>query len=266
MPAYEQPPVVEVVCGILFKPLTAFGTPHLGLWWQELQPDYPFFEEKGQLIPQVELEKPLVQQPPKLEMHDSPPMPRVWFVSEDQSLVVQVQKDRLLTNWKKISNESAYPRYGQVLNHFQDHLKKFQAFITEAGLGEIEPLQYELTYVNHIMMGEGWNSFGEVGNILPDLSWRRKRDFLPEPEFVNLSMSFPIENNLGRLHIALVSGIRQSDGKPLLQLTLTARGISPDTDIANAPEWFGVAREWIVRGFSDIVSNKMEELIWRKVK
>ena len=44
---------------------------------------------------------------------------------------------------------------------FKEYLEVFRGFIGDLGLGELKPLQYELTYVNHLPQGEGWNKLSE---------------------------------------------------------------------------------------------------------
>jgi hypothetical protein len=41
---FENPPVTEVFCSVIFKPL-AFMTPHIGLLWEKYKPDFPEFKD-----------------------------------------------------------------------------------------------------------------------------------------------------------------------------------------------------------------------------
>lgn len=263
LPTYEKPPVIEVVCGLMFKPLPDFGIPHLGLWWQQLQPDYPFFEQQGPLSPAIEPEKLFTVKKPQFQINAVPPMPRVWFMNENQSLIIQVQEDRFLTNWKKVEEQQQYPRYDEVLAHFLSQFDKFASFIQTSALGTIEPVQYELTYVNQIPVGLGWAGNGEIGRVLPDFNWRTAADrFLPAPETVNWATTFLLPNKNGRLYVNAVSAERTDTGEQVLQLTLTARGISENATLDGMRIWFDNAREWIVRGFKDITGEKIQKANW----
>ena len=51
LPNYENPPVIEVVCGILFQELASLSGAHLGLLWQRLQPEYDHVQEVAPLAP-----------------------------------------------------------------------------------------------------------------------------------------------------------------------------------------------------------------------
>jgi uncharacterized protein (TIGR04255 family) len=54
LPEYENPPAIEVVCGILFKTLDAFSLPHFGLFWERCKANYPTCRDVAPLLPVVE--------------------------------------------------------------------------------------------------------------------------------------------------------------------------------------------------------------------
>lgn len=74
--SYEKPPVNEVVCSVLFDPIEALLTPHIGFLWQRFQPDYPFCYEVDPLPPKVEVFNNQVIET-MLEESDIPYLPRV---------------------------------------------------------------------------------------------------------------------------------------------------------------------------------------------
>ena len=54
LPAFEDPPVNEVICGIMFTPLDRLLVPHIGLFWQKCRALYPTCKEADPLVPVVE--------------------------------------------------------------------------------------------------------------------------------------------------------------------------------------------------------------------
>ncbi len=48
---FENPPLVEVVIGLRFQPLN-MHSPHIGLLWQQFQPEYPTYWDQPALIPE----------------------------------------------------------------------------------------------------------------------------------------------------------------------------------------------------------------------
>ena len=263
LPSYEDPPVTEVVCGILFKPLEALLAPHLGLLWEKFKAEYSSCREVAPLAPAIERFEG--QPEVKFFFADVPPLPRIWFVRSEDNAIIQVQRDRFLHNWKKVRPEDEYPRYHKVIQMFKDHLSRFRGFLQEYQLGAIEPLQYEMTYVNHISKSNAWTKIGEIGKVFPDFCFKENEQrFLPEPEGVNWRTTFVLPDKAGRLHVTIRNAISRDRNIPILLLELTVRGIGKDKSLEGMWPWFDLAREWIVRGFADLTSNEVQENVWRR--
>ena len=269
LPDFKKPPVIEVVCGIAFEPLKDLLAPHMGLLWSRFVRDYPKCEEQQPLDVAIEsFDKPPAKSSiQRAEFSTVPPMQRIWFASDDDTRLIQVQRDRFLHNWRKTQEHDEYPRYSQVIAMFKDALAQFEAFLSDGNLGVVKALQYELTYVNHIPQGEGWDSLGDIGRLLPDCSWRRdSKRFLPEPERGNLRTSFVLPDNVGRLHVTAQNAVRLSDHREVIRLDLTARGIGPDKGREAMYDWFDVAHEWIVCGFADLTGAGVQEELWERIQ
>jgi uncharacterized protein (TIGR04255 family) len=260
LPDFENPPVIEVVCGITFKNIDLFLAPHTGRLWERYRADYPQCQETAPL--QSIIEKKDGVSSIQFQVSQAVPMPRIWFISQDGTRLIQVQKDRFLHNWRKTQEADEYPRFPNIIDFFADTFSEFKRFVLDENLGTIEPIQYELTYVNHLEKGKEWKSFSDLGNIFPDFAWRNDdQRFLPRPESHNWHTTFLLPDNAGRLHLKIQHLLRMPDTFEVIRFDLTARGFpakKPDTDML---EWFSMAREWIVRGFADLTSSKMH-LFW----
>jgi uncharacterized protein (TIGR04255 family) len=264
LPDYERPPVIEVVCGVLFKSLTSMTAPHLGVLWDKFKKDYPKVQEATPLAPVIEgFDGP--PKPSKVELTDVPPLPRIWFESATGNGLIQAQRDRFHFNWRRIREEDQYPHYDSVMNGFCEHLAVFEEFLKENDLGSLDVKQCELTYVNHIPRNGLWTSLCEVGRVFPDFSWRTKERFLPELERLNCQTSFLLPEQSGRLHVTMRHGTRRADNVPVLFLELTARGALPNETSAWMWKWFDLAHTWIVSAFADLTSEEAQA-IWRRVK
>jgi len=267
LPDYENPPLIEVVCGVLFRPIKNLLAPHIGLLWQKFRPIYSTCREATPLGPVVEQFEGEESRPVELAFGEVPPLPRVWFVHENDQGVIQVQRDRFLHNWRKVGPDDEYPRYHRVIGMFREHLETFDAFLRQMDFGEINPRQYEMTYVNLIPVEDGWESLAEIGGVMPDLSWRPIPDrFLPTFESCRWHADFLLPDRAGRLHVALHTGRRKEDGRPVLRLELTARGIGADTGRVAMWDWFDLAHEWIVRGFTDLTGDGIQRQVWKRTR
>ena len=269
LPDFKTPPVIEVVCGVIFKPIREMTTPHLGLLWTKFQSSYPRCREVAPLAPVVEGfdEQPHISQSSVVEEMPSFLLPRIWFESDDGRGLIQIQKDRFHYNWKKKEESDEYPHYVNVLASFRQYFQCFETFLDENHLGVLEPLQYEITYVNHVSHGEGWQSLDTIQSLFPDITWQNAENrFLPCPEQINVRWSFLLPNRSGRLHIGINKGTRLRDKTPLLVLNITARGITEDRSRQAMWQWFDVAHEWIVSGFADVTARKVQEEIWKRMQ
>ncbi len=268
LPDYEKPPVIEVIAGITFQPIKALTGPYLGVLWEKFKPDYSRIREAVPLLPNIEQfdEAPPQEAFPFGGMiGDVISASRTWFETTDGNGLIQVQRDRFLHNWKKEKDTDEYPHYDYVIGNFRRCLEKFEQFLQENNLGTIQPLQYELTYINHMPQGEGWTTFADIGNVFPDFSWRpRKERFLPDPEAINWQTNFVLPERSGRLHQSIRSAKRRKDGRPVFLLELTARGIDNDKSRSAMWSWFDIAHEWIVQGFTDITGESLHKTIWRR--
>jgi uncharacterized protein (TIGR04255 family) len=264
LPEYDNPPVTEVVCGILLKTLKGLLLPHFGLFWERCKTDYPTCQEVAPLMPLIES---FAGQTEALGQLSEVPLPRIWFVHREDKGIIQIQRDRFLHNWKKSKPTDDYPRYHTVIDLFKRHLESFEGFLKEHSLGTVDPLQYEMTYVNHIFQMEGWNEFSDLGKVFRDYQWDGKeKRFLPGTEHLDLRTTFELPGRKGRLHVSIREGKRRNDLKPLLLFELTVRGFPGDPSRMAMWEWFDVAREWIVLGFTDLTTAEIQKNVWRRTR
>jgi len=263
LPDYVKPPVIEVAIGVQFAPLTEFSLAHVGLYWATIRETFPRVEEQ---VPIIHVVEPTPGAPEALlgfQFTDKPPLPRVWFLDASGNRLIQVQRDRFLHNWRKVNPTDEYPRFPSVREAFFRFWQGFNAFLTENNL-KPNPDQCELTYVNHLKKGEGWNAMADLEKVFTTFVWRTRSGFLPGPDSAHWSLRFLLPGNRGRLHIDVVPVRVPPQNDPVIRFSLTARG-RPQGEFSkeNMNDWFTLAREWIVRGFADLV-DKNTDALWEK--
>ena len=262
LPSYDQPPVTEVACSVLFPSLEGLLSPHIGLLWQKFQPEYPFCDDVVPIVSRIESSDDQ-NVDPQLQLSDVPPLPRVWFINQDGTRIIQIQQDQFIHNWRKVGIESEYPRYGSLIRAFQDHLDNFYDFLTEAELGQFQPLQYELTYVNQIPQGQAWLTLEDIGKVFPYVSWKASSArFLVHPQSISWTTVFELPNKLGRLHTSIKPVILNE--KSTLLFELTVRGIGNYTSRETLQNWFDIAHEWIVCAFADLTDKEIQAKVWKR--
>ncbi len=247
LPYYRNPPINEVVCGMRIHPADNLLIPHIGLLWDKFRAEYPRLQHtqplattKGEIA---------VDKVTKL------PIPRIWFISNSDDQLIQFQNDRFYFNWRKRKND--YPRYKNMMSNFEIVFRAVKALFNEFELGELEPIEYELTYLNHIPRGNGWETIDDLSNIFSDFHWNKSDTrFLHHPKEVGWAADFSFPDQKGHLSISLKQGIRILDELPILIFELKAMGFDSEDSFRN---WFDLAHEWIVRGFTDLTIDKMHE-------
>jgi uncharacterized protein (TIGR04255 family) len=263
LPDFDNPPIVETVLSVQFETLPLIQTAHLGLLWNEYRPAFPRTEERPPLDPVIERfnESPSSRVGFKIQAFDNPPIPRLWFMNAQGNEMIQVQNDRFVKNWRKEGDREQYPHYNDTIRpNFDRDYRVFVAFLRENQLGSPRVNQCEITYVNHILAGEGWQHFGELEKIF---TFWRSPDLTPpgSAEDLRVHARFPIPDEagepIGRLHVDLQPAVRTSDNRPMYVLHLTARG-----QVGADLEFFDLGRDWIVQTFKRLTKNSMHD-IWR---
>jgi uncharacterized protein (TIGR04255 family) len=255
---FEAPPVMEVVCGVLFGSLSDFRVPHVGLFWNLVRSEFPLIDEVPPLPPQLEGG----EQGTAIQIEISPQLPRTWMRAQNGGSLLQLQRDRFLYNWKRSNADQSYPSYDHVIVEFERFWTMFQEFVGREKLGTVVPRQYELTYINHIPAHTVPANDPLFVDHTRDGS--RKR-FLPEPESYLYRIVYQLPQEAGRLSVSAGTGRELASGEELIRLDMTARGLLGAGSADMTRGWFDLAHDWIVRGFADLTTSTMQRDVWRRI-
>lgn len=266
IPSFKNPPVIEVVWSVQFAELSWLGSPDTGVFWSSIKNRYPRCEEAPPIGHITEGEHVFSSPPEGPRMIIGPaPLNRQWFVSESDTELIQLQRDRLCYNWRQRGAADVYPRYPHMKAKFEESWEAFLAFVKDTGHESPTVDQCEMTYINYLPCDLALSSPGDVAKIVPFFAWPKGTKFLPVPRSLGCKLVFDLNGPQGRLHASLKHGRRMDESESeLFILDLTARGLPSATDASGLRQWFGEAREWIVRGFADLTSAEMHELWGRE--
>jgi len=171
--------------------------------------------------------------------------------------MIQVQNGRFHYNW--LGHQGGpYPSYESVKPEFVNELDRFRKFLRNAGIEELRPNQWEVTYVNHIPRGTLWETPDDWQRMIgPFMSAQEKLSVVTLEGFAG-EWHYEIRDRLGRLHVQ-VNPARESSGerRELLRMTLTARGA------ANAQvemvEGLDLGHKAIVSTFAELTTKAAHE-------
>jgi uncharacterized protein (TIGR04255 family) len=261
---FENPPVIETVLSLQFEKLAALQTVHLGLFWRKVRDRYPRTEDRPALAPVFE-RFPEQHHGGRVQFETSEilSLPRLLLLDDAGAELIQIQNDRFIKNWRKAAERHRYPHYEPVIRPaFERDLKEFEEFLAEEALGVLKVNQCEVTYVNHIVSGDGWEGFGEIHKIFK--FWNRPPlATIGDPEDFSQHLRFSITDDhqqpIGRLHVDVQPAMRATDNRPMYVMNLTARG-----QYGTGSAFFDVGRKWIVKAFEELTTENMHRVWGRK--
>lgn len=260
---FARPPVDEVVLSVLFEPLDKLLAPHLGEIWQEFKQDgFMGIAEQPPVLPAVEKFPNSIGEA-QLQISNAPDLARIWFIHEDDNQIIQVQRDRFMFNWRKTESDQGYPGFSAIFESFEGFYNRFRQVLKKQQIGELVPLQYELTYIDQLFHGDGWDTLDDIGQIYNLFVESQQSDsFWSGAESMILRTSFPVEDLHGRLHLTISSRVKIPQQRQTLQTDFTMRGFPENAEYDTMIAWFKEARDRIREKFASMFTEDIQTKVW----
>jgi uncharacterized protein (TIGR04255 family) len=255
-PSFLTPPLNEVSIGQGFLPRPDLLIPHMGQFWTQIRDAYPACEHASPIIDAGSEDAGF------LDPASGAPLPRVWLLSADSTQLIQLQRDRILFNWRQRPNNAEYVRFPTILAEYKRVRDAFATYVNEVSGVPPQPSAYSLMYVNLIPAGNGWETADDFKKVFRDVGWKGGARFLPKPMDVQLRFAFKLPDEFGSLKVHAHQAIRQSDKTRLIKFELAASSPPLGGKHIDFDEWVGVAHEWIVNGFKDLTTDRMHAQYW----
>ncbi len=255
-PEFDSPPVEEVALAAYFQPISGLRSTHLNALHELWRGDYPEIEELPPAPPIPDVVGP--HRPEiKLEIINTPAY-RYMFKSADGGQLIQVQRDRIVHNWRKVHPSDEYPRYKNLLPRFLRAYDQFVRYADESNIGPVRPLKSEVLYVNLI---------DDSQTVLAPWSGRFTNDFLGKPEVLAAEMRFVMRDDdgahRGHLFVTTSPAIHQETGEPRFILQLMARGDTTPPSREGVESFLDLGHKWIINGFVSATKTQMHKT-WGK--
>jgi uncharacterized protein (TIGR04255 family) len=248
LPEFENPPVTEVVLGIQFDTPMGYQQIMAGDVWKLFATEFPQVQEQLPLPPVFETFGPQASSLLSFRPIMGPSHIRFWFVSKTGDEIIQFQNDRLLHNWRKITDQpNEYPRFDKIAVKFLEEATCLEGFFKNLSSQPLRITQCELSYYNCILPENR-----------PISEWLRFLSFATDPDDFTASFRTTISGAggapKGRLSCESATAVRP-DGLHFVTLNLTARGIPDQPSLESALEFLKHGRDMIVRTFTDITTD-----------
>ncbi len=160
IPHLSDPPIEEVVCGVVFDPIAELDALEQGVYWNSVSDRFP----------NKQVQPVLLDAGQGMFVQGVPPI-RSWLISEDDDFLVQIQQDRFYMNWRK--RGGAYPRFRDhgedrgLCSRTLEEFERFKAFLANRFRISPEVKRIELQKQDLLLRPKHWSSLQDLSKILP---------------------------------------------------------------------------------------------------
>ena len=192
-------------------------------------------------------------------------MPRYWFISDDETSLLQVQKNAFMLNWRKRGTD--YPRFSAGLKpDFDEYFSKFSRFVsTYTGTSELKIDLCQLTYINVIERCEFWSGPRDTHRVIPSFTTPDPGVAFENQTAFNCTYIFDVSSDLW-LVVAVrnvVLSQESDEPNPLLIFEIRAEGHLGQASKAETDRWFDRAHVAINECFLGITDPKIQRQYWK---
>lgn len=253
---FENPPVNEVIVSTYFDPpLTELLSEHIGLFWADIRDEFT----------QVKQQLPLPGKQ-SIVAKETFPMPRYWFIANNEINLIQVQRNAFIFNWRR--RDQDYPRYhNDIKVNFDKYYGRFATFLGEKGIAT-EPTvdMCELCYINAIEPCEYWDNPDHTSRVIPSFSNFDPGVEKENSQGFNCNYLYDIETDM-KLNIGISTKIdADQPSNCMLMFEIRAQGSFARVAKSATDEWFERAHDTIEQCFLKITAPEIQEKYWRPIK
>jgi uncharacterized protein (TIGR04255 family) len=254
---FNSPPINELVIGVYFNtPLLGLRAEHIGLFWHGIRDAFPKVSQTGPIVAQGEAGQVVLGTAPE-EVY---PLPRFWLSSADETMLVQLQRNAFLLNWRK--RDQTYPHYETVKQEFDRVYGIFAEFARETVRQDFGIEATELTYINLIQAGEHWSGATDIARVIP--SFHPIEIGLDGATLTGASQStvWSVAKDIS-LTAKVQTGTMTADQRAVLVFELSAKGRLGAATKADADAWFRRAHDVTGEAFKGMTSPDMQARVWQ---
>lgn len=254
---FRSPPINELVIGVYFStPLLALRAEHIGLFWHGIRNAFPKVDQVGPIVTQGEAVQAAFAAAPG-EVY---PLPRFWLSSADETMLVQVQRNAFLLNWRK--RDQMYPHYEAVKQEFDRVYGIFAEFMRDTVRQDFAIEAAELTYINLAQAGEYWSGVNDIARVIP--SFRPVEIGIERATLADTTQStvWTVAKDMS-LTAKVQTGTMTADKRAALVFELSAKGRLGAATKAEADAWFERAHELTGKAFRGMTSPHIQTSVWQ---
>lgn len=255
---FQNPPINELVLATYFSPpVFTLRNEHIGLFWSKIRDQFPTVTQQP-TIGGLDAFDPVG--------NEIFPMPRYWFIAEDEINLLQVQKNAFMLNWRR--RDADYP-------HFHEHLKpafdKYFSIFSDFVTGETETSNLsidlcELTYINMIRQCDYWSGPDDTPKVLPSFNVPGPGVDAVSSSSFNCTYAFVLEPDL-QLRVTIKNAVASDNPEePVLIIEIRASGRLGEVSKSVTDPWFDRAHDAIISCFVGMTNEEIQHKYWIPVE
>ncbi len=163
----REPPLEEVICGILFDSLP-IDPVVAGAFWVNKRREYP----NRMFLPALVESRVEFQPGAKVNVAVPGGHVRTWLISEDDSRLLQFQHDRFYLNWRA-RGDGQYPRFSGdegLKGRTEETFADFADFCEDILGQKPEPKKVEVGKIDMLEQGTSWNTVEDLRSMFPTIA------------------------------------------------------------------------------------------------
>lgn len=256
---FAAPPLDEVVLGVQWRQDVTDDAFALADYWPAIRAQYPGLDKHPALPPVDEDFGPPRMIEPQIQVLSGPPAPRYWFISRDETRLIQLQPDRLLYNWRRREKKTTYPRYTKLRREFSKVIEQYHAALPAQKRDAASPAWCEVSYINHLPAAGSKSQHHIPVSKLLKLVASPRLTMLDEPEDSQLQQRYLLTDHgqaEGRFYVTVAPAYRRADDEPIYVLTLLARLQPREPTADGVIEALDRGRHLVVQTFKEITTTR----------
>lgn len=238
---FLKSPLAEVVLGVRFN-APNFSSVHFGLYWQQIRDRFS----------KCPIDRPPLEGNNFFRVLQS--LPRVWFESNDERELIQLQDNGFYYNWRKQNEE--YPHFEEIYPKFLSQWNNFKDWWLKNENRELQISRYQMTYVNQIDVDFGWNGVEDSAKIFNFLRSNWVSSDLKQNTF-NANLEFLLPEEQGVVSVIINQGTKPPNNSPVIILNINSVSKNSSNNIEN---WFQLAHESTVQIFLSLINEDTKNL------
>lgn len=263
---FSAPPINEVLIGKVYEPRFDLTIPYFGKFWELIEDEFPKCQHAVAIGDSISGGDFQLAVDPAL----GTVLPRVWFIGNEATRLLQLQQDRFYFDWRQLPDKSSeYIRFKSIFESYRKYEDILSSFVASQLGNNLVPTRYDLTYVNVFKQGSEWSQLSDLSSLLKGFDFISSHKNIGSVGRCAVRLEFKMSNCPGSLNLTILSGRsanpnNTNQNNQLIRMELAATCAVGALSGATEDDWFHLAHEAIVNGFCELTTETAQQRYWKR--